>query len=234
MTTLWTANLNAGNLTEFASTTVTGTGSTLAANAASAYASADGMDATVTGAGGNSAYASSPSQTVTTSVLSAQCRFKPHLMNVGVAGTVYLLMLHDSGDTVGSQIVCDNNAVYRLFVTSRAGGVQATTLTTQFTIDTWYLIELKADWSGANEVYQVYVNGVLDTTYTDSSVGSNKVYAKVLGGIYTANATSGTVETYTDDYALGDAYIGAGGGVPFEMQQEALAGGFRQMSGGMA
>ena len=91
-----------------------------------------------------------------------------------------------------------------------------------------------SDWSGANQIYQVYINGTLDTTTTDSSVGSNRVYAKVLGGIYTANGMAGNFETYTDEYKVGDAYIGAGGGVPFEMQQEALAGGFRQMSGGMA
>ena len=70
--------------------------------------------------------------------------------------------------------------------------------------------------------------------FTDQCAEAIRFYAKVLGGIYTANGMAGNFETYTDEYKVGDAYIGAGGGVPFEMQQEALAGGFRQMSGGMA
>jgi hypothetical protein len=233
MAILFADGFETGNYAGWASTTVVGTGATLAANAASAWAGSFGSDAHVNGASGDSAYAGCASQSTTTSKLSAQCRFKVHQNNIGT-GQVYLLLLHDAGDTKGSQIV-NAGGTWQMLITTRAGGTQTQALTQQtFTIDTWYLLEFLADWSGANVVYSTYINGVLDSTSTDSSVGSNIVWAKVLGGIYTASATAGVFETYTDEYKLADAYIGAGGGVPFEMQQEALVGGFRHLSGGLA
>lgn len=210
MTVLWSDNLESGGYTGFGSTSVVGTGATLAANAAAAFAGSFGSDAHVNGASGDSAYASSPAQTTTTSVLSAQYRFKIHLNNVGATGQVYLLILHDSADTVGSQFV-NTNGTWQIIITNRDGTITSTNLTQQtFTIDTWYLIEFKADWSGANEIYTLYINGTLDTTYTDTTTGTNRVWAKLLGGIYTAAVTTGAVETYTDDYKIGDALIGAG------------------------
>src|SRR5438128_1334029 len=233
MAILFSDAFESGNYAGWAATTVSGAGSTLTANGASAHAGSFGSDALVTGGGGNEATCKDTTVTTTTSVLSAQCQFRVHKNNVG-GGEVYLLQLHDANDTHGVNF--ENNAgTWSLIYTNRAGSVVRVSLTQQtFTTDTWYLVEMLSDWSGANQIYQVYINGTLDTTTTDSSVGSNRVYAKVLGGIYTANGMAGNFETYTDEYKVGDAYIGAGGGVPFEMQQEALAGGFRQMSGGMA
>jgi len=207
VTILFADAFESGGYTGWASTSVVGVGSALTANATSAYAGSFGSDALVTGGGGNEATCKGTTVTTTTSVLSAQCRFKVHQNNVGT-GEAYLLQLHNAGDTQGVNF--ENNAgTWAVVFTNRAGAQVRTSLTQQtFTIDQWYLIELLSDWSGANQIYQVYINGVLDTTVTDSSVGANRVYAKVLGGIYTANAMTGNFETYTDAYQVGDAYIG--------------------------
>ena len=207
MTILFSDGFESGDYTGWASTTVSGAGSTLTANAASAHAGSFGSDALVTGGGGNESTCKGTTVTTTTSVLTGQCQFRVHQNNVG-GGEAYLLQLHNSGDTFGVNF--ENNAgTWAIVFTNRAGSLSRTSLQQQtFTIDTWYVVELLSDWSGANQVYQLYVNGTLDTTVTDSSSGSNRVYAKVLGGIYTANGMAGNFETYSDEYKVGDAYIG--------------------------
>ncbi len=196
-----------GNYTGWLSTSVVGTGSTLTANAASAYAGSFGSDSLVTGASGNEARCISASSVPSTNVLSVQCRFKVHQNNVG-SGEAYLLQMNNAGDTRGADF--ENNAgTWGLIYTSRAVATVRVALAKQtFTVNQWYLIELLSDWSGANQIYRVYIDGVLDTTSTDSTVGSNIIYSKVLGGTYTANAMTGNFETYTDEYKMADGYIG--------------------------
>ena len=229
VTILFADAFESGDYTGWVSTVVSGTGTTLTANAASAYAGSFGSDALVTGGGGNEASCKSASNTPSTNVLSAQCRFKVHQNNVG-SGEVYLLQLHNAGDTQGTNF--ENNAgTWSIVFTNRAGSQVRTSLTQQtFTIDQWYLVELLSDWSGANQIHQVYIDGVLDTTVTDSSVGSNRVYTKVLGGIYTANGMSGNFETYTDAYQVGDAYIGLPSSV-VPVPEQIYAPGYRAVAG---
>jgi len=202
MAILFSDGFETGNYTGWAATTVSGAGSTLGANGASAHAGSFGSDALVTGGGGNEATCKGTTVTTTTSVLSAQCQFRVHQNNVG-GGEAYLLQMHNAADSIGVNFE-NNGGTWAIVFTNRAGSTSRTSLTQQtFTIDTWYLVEMLSDWTGANQIYQVYINGTLDTTVTDSSVGSNRVYAKVLGGIYTANG----ILLIPDGQRLSETYI---------------------------
>jgi hypothetical protein len=208
VTVQWSADLESGNYGQFASTTVTGTGATLQANATAAYAGSYGSDAHVNGASGDEARASSSAISVATSVISAQCRFKAHLMNVG-SGQVYLLQLGPTSGQGAAIVEIESGPVYKLLYVTRNISTKSITLTTQFVLDTWYLLELQADWSNSSqETYRVWINGVLDTTDTDATAGSNFVLTTMKSGEYVANATAGAIETYTDNYRIGDATLG--------------------------
>src|SRR5437016_14230236 len=98
VTILFADAFETGDYTGWVSTVVSGTGTTLTANAGSAYAGSFGSDALVTGGGGNEASCKSGSKVPSTNVRSAQCRFKVHQHNAST-GQVYRLQLQNGGDT---------------------------------------------------------------------------------------------------------------------------------------
>ena len=226
---LFADGFESGSYSGWAATTVSGTGSTLTANAGSAYAGSYGSDALVTGAGGNEASCVSASSVPSTNIISVQCRFKVHQNNVG-SGEAYFFGPRNAGGT--RAVYLENNAgTWNLIYTNRAVATVRAALTQQvFTVDQFYLMEINVDWSGANQVYTCYINGVLDTTSTDSSAGSNIVYSTVWGGIYTATGMTGNFETYTDEYKLGDAYIGLPSGV-VPLPEQIYAPAYRAVAG---
>ncbi len=209
MTVRWQDDLESGGFTNFGRVYLNGTGASAAANAASAYAGSYGADCFVNGASGDGAEPECAAQTITTSVCAGQARLKFHQMNVGATGGVYVIGLHDSAITKGIHLH-NLGGTWRIVTQKRDGSGEISLNLTQqtWTADTWYLVELVADWSGTNEVYTCYRDGALVGTLTDTSVGTNQTFARVYVGPYATNSNAGAIEVYADNIKLGDALIG--------------------------
>jgi hypothetical protein len=162
------------------------------------------------GVGGKVSNGSSVSKTFSApanQVVSAQTRI--YLSSLAGTGTLRLLQLRDSVSGQAVVRVRTVNGVAQLLLVRRDRTQVATNFATPLTSGSWHLVELMYDWSGAQPVGQVWVDGVLQARIVDSTAGTAIVPNTVFCMVY-EEVTTATADAYFDDVRVASGFIGSG------------------------
>ncbi len=175
--------------------------------AAAAYAGALGGHFAVTagGSGTDRAFCYKDFAPPTTGIAAAQAVFKP--LGFGLAVQNEYLRLDNPLAPVSTQIlllICDHG-VWALQIRRKDGVLASVPLTNPLALGTWYVVELQYDATGPSPVGRCYVDGVLQATITDASVGTLYVPSQV-----ELRAKGTSAEAYYDSVVTADAAIGMG------------------------
>jgi hypothetical protein len=193
--------------------TDTSSGSTATANGTSAYEGSYGFQsvlATTPNNGVSRQWLEGNIGTTTTSQLSLQVRMNP-VSGSYLSGeeVVFLRML--PANFARDLWVVNSHGDWRLYLpTQRDGtGGPVVSFTNQPSLNQWYSFELFVDWTGSDQVYQLYVDGVLEAEIIDSSTGSDTVWKVIQVGQESVGTTrSSNYTTYFDNVLVADHYIG--------------------------
>jgi hypothetical protein len=211
--TLFSDNFESGNTAAWSGTTQTGSASTVRVAATAAQSGLNGLDTAKLGARDNGrAEVFRALNAPASKVVSVQSYLRVvsrtgtgglYLQRIYRAAPIYkpLAAIHHNGSTYGLQIRPLSGAT-----------LIDTPLHTQFATGTWYLVELVYDWSGAQPVARVYINGQLDTAVTDSTSGTLLTPDSAYLGLY-EDAWTQQADVQWDNVSVADG-IQSTAGVP--------------------
>ena len=99
------------------------------------------------------------------------------------------------------------NGIAQLLMVRRNLTQVTANFATNLTTGNWHLIELMYDWSGTQPVGQVWLDGVLQASITDTTSGTaivpNTVFCMAYEDVITA-----TIDAYFDDVLVANGHIG--------------------------
>jgi len=182
-------------------------GSVRAVNSPAAFSGVFGAQLS-NGVGGTQSNGSSVSKSFTpplNQVVSAQTRLK--INSFSGTGTLRLLQLRDS--VTGQAVVRVRyvNGVAQLLLVRRNLTQVTANFTNNLTTGSWHTVEVMYDWSGAQPVGKVWVDGVLQASITDTTTGTaiapNTFFCMVYEDTITASA-----DAHFDDVRLANGFIG--------------------------
>lgn len=200
MATLFSDNFESGGYTNWTSTATTGVGSTITADATSAYAGSFGSHH-VKPTGSNNGNANAikdftPSATGTTSM-----QFRMNIISATISGGALFYAYLRTESPLFNWVVGIRNAAgtNQFIVYAR----DTSTLSANITLSGYNLIEMVRDTSGANPVNRCYIDGTLAATITDTTAGT--VYTPGQARINCFEESwIATGEVYYDDVLVSD------------------------------
>jgi hypothetical protein len=137
----------------------------------------------------SSARVVSPDLVMPTMKFHASFQMRVHTLDFS-ATSVTIFSVDNVGYTKGLGLIVLPSGL-TLYVNAKDGSAIAQLCTTtSYALDTWYALDMIADWSGTNPVYRLYVNGVLDATITDTTTGTVWAPANVVAGIFVSAPTT--------------------------------------------
>lgn len=206
MTVIFSDNFEAGSPTGWTSTLNSGTGA-MATNATASFSGSFGEDLTVSSSAAGSTVLIKNFTVTSSGITSMSCRWKIKTQPTNAAATP---IRFQDGFANNVSYVEVHNGTWRLFGVQKSNAGQSFTvnLTTQPSLNTWYLVELVEDWSTANRVITVYLNNNTVAQYIDTSVAGAGGALQPTRAHLVLDSESNFVsgEIYADEFSLADAY----------------------------
>jgi hypothetical protein len=138
-------------------------------------------------------------------VVSAQTRIK--INSTAGTGSVRLFQFRDNTTGQSMARVSYVNGVIQLVMVRRNATVVTANLPSTLANGSWHLLELMYDWSGAQPVATVWVDGVVQATLTDTTAGTTYAVTRVIVEAYEDKVTA-SADAYFDDVRVATGYIG--------------------------
>jgi hypothetical protein len=202
---LFSDGLESGNTAAWSGSTQTGSSSTVSVTAPAAQSGIRGLDTAKLGVNDNGRAEVFRSVSAPSSkVFSLQTYMR--IQSRAGSGGMYLQRIYRSGPIYKPlAAIHHNGSAYGLQIRPLSGASPIEmSLHTQFAIGAWYQVELVYDWSGAQPVAKVYVNGQLDTQLADTTSGTLYTPDSAYVGLF-EDAWSQQVEVNWDNISIADA-----------------------------
>jgi len=195
-----------GDFSAWTAAGVSGVGATAEVIAGAAYAGSYGGHFAVTTGNVNSrGYAYKTFTAPANNFVAGQARFKAPAADAGAQFEFFRLNRVGTGQILMLRCI---NGTWELQIRNKDGTFTSQDLSAGLALNTWYLIEMTYDGSGANPVGKCYIDGVERASITDTTTGTLYVPDQVETRV--KEIASGNGEAYYDEVRAADAYIGTG------------------------